>query len=78
MSYIGDQSEVSWKCEISESDTRELKKHGLELDGWNVKCPNLDDCKADYVLRKNPYVPNKQWWARLREAQNYEPMRPSG
>ena len=74
ISYIGDKSEVSWECEMSESDASELRKHGLVLDGWKVKCPNLDDCKADYILRKIPYVPNKKWKARLRETRKAEPM----
>ena len=37
---------------MPESDARELRKNGLELDRYRVKCPNLDDCKAYYTLRE--------------------------
>ena len=47
-------------CEMSESDTRDLRDHGLELDGWDVKCPKMDDCKAAYILREIRKVERKR------------------
>ena len=54
--FIVGKGEVRWECKLSDGETEELKKYGLQLEDTFVHCPSLadGDCMAGYKLNKIP------------------------
>ena len=54
--FLVGKGEDRWDCRISDAETEELKKYGLQLEDTFVKCPSLadGDCRAGYKLKRIP------------------------